>query len=280
MECKRVQNLIDAFMDGELDPVHSSEVEGHLRECAGCARGLENRRVLQRVLREKLAYFAAPAELREAAVETSLGRHDVPEHERSGGELSAPDMLRGPSLSMAHRAARRWKIAAWALAACLMVAVGGMTVVMLERPTGDGGMVAAVESAHLRAMLPTSALVDVVSTDRHTVKPWFAGKLAYAPPVPELKGEGFELVGGRLDVLAGERVAALVYRRGQHVIDVFVRPRAEGGKEEGVEEVVTTGRGHHVVRWGCAGFECWAVSDVEGEELKALGRAFEKAVGG
>ena len=248
MECKRAMSLIDAYLDGELDPVHAVEVESHLQECGGCARGLESRRNLQQALRTKLPYYRAPSSVRRA-VEV--------------------------------RGARGWKWAAVGLAACLMVAVGALAVLRGGGGSRENVMVAAVESEHLRSLLTPEHLYDVESTDKHTVKPWFAGKLPYAPPVPDLKGEGFELVGGRLDVLEGETVAALVYQRDKHKISLFVWP-ASGAeeKEPPVSEVMTTSRGHHVVHWTCAGFECWAVSDVEGGQLKAFAEEFEKAVGG
>ncbi len=257
MECKRAQNLIDAFLDGELDPVHSAEVEGHLRECEGCARVLENRRVLQRALREKLPYYSAPLGLRHA-VEGRTGA--------GGGGV------------------RGWKIATMAMAACLAVAVGGLTLMVVSRGGGTvatDGMVAAVESDHLRSLLTPEHLYDVESTDKHTVKPWFAGKLAYAPPVPDLKAQGFELLGGRLDVLNGETVAALVYKRDKHKISLFVWPASgAGAKESPVSEVMTTSRGHHVVHWTWAGIECWAVSAAAGGQLQELARDFEKVVEG
>ena len=142
-------------------------------------------------------------------------------------------------------------------------------------------MVAAVESEHLRSLLMPEHMYDVESTDRHTVKPWFAGKLSCAPPVPDLKGERFELLGGRLDVLNGETVAGLLYKRDKHYINVFVYP-ASGRAEKGgdVWEVRTTASGHHVVHWTCGGFECWAVSDVEGGQLKEFAGDFEREVEG
>ena len=243
MECKRAMSLIDAYMDGELDPVHAVEVESHLQECGGCARRLESRKNLQQALRTKLPYYRAPVSVRRAV-------------EVRGG--------------------RGWKWATVGLAACLMVAVGALTFAMMRGGgvSSESMMVAAVETDHVRSLL-AEHLFDVASTDKHTVKPWFAGKLPYAPPVPDLKGEGFDLLGGRLDVLNGETVAALVYKRDKHYINVFVLPApGTAEKEAAVSEVRTTSRGHHVVHWNCAGFACWAVSDVEGKQLQELGRDF------
>jgi anti-sigma factor RsiW len=123
---------------------------------------------------------------------------------------------------------------------------------------------------HVRSTL-ASHLVDVETSDRHTVKPWFNGRIDFAPPVVDLAARGFALVGGRVDYLDGRVVAALVYRRNKHVINVFVRPEPRGLR------LPSLGRprdGYSVVRWSEGGLEFWAVSDVEPHELETLKREF------
>src|SRR4051812_11779057 len=219
MECRRAENLVDAYLDGELDPVHTMEVEGHLQECGRCMGVLEGRKSLQQALRQHLPYFEAPAALRQRIA--------------------------------VSRPARNYRPWIQALAACVLVAVGLLAwqeMVQHRQTTGvaSAALADAVEADHLRSLLMPEHLTDVASSDKHTVKPWFEGKLAFAPPVNDFVAEGFPLVGGRLDVIDHQTVAALVYRRDKHLINVFIWPATEG---EVAPSAVTTARGYHIVHW-------------------------------
>ena len=249
MECKRAQNLIDPYLDDELDPIHAMEVESHLHDCTACAGKLQSRKNLQQALRTKLPYYTAPASLRRMAPANPV---------------------------------RKWKIATYALAACLAIAVGGMSLTLLNRgpiATGNAVLAEAVESEHLRSLLTPEHLIDVVSSDKHTVKPWFVGKIPFAPPVPDLHDDNFELVGGRLDVLNNQTVAALVYRRDKHRINVFIYPSSDPHADTAIPAPTTTARGHHVLHWTCDGFDCWAISDMEASGLQKFAEVFDRTVG-
>lgn len=163
----------------------------------------------------------------------------------------------------------RWRWPAWGLAAagfaCGMLATLAV-VLFAGHGGGTGGLENELVASHIRALMP-GHLTDVASTDQHTVKPWFQGRLDYSPPVRDLAADGFPLVGGRLDYVAGRPVAALVYRRRQHFINVFVWPAAADTRAELAEH-----QGYHVLHWRAQGMQYWAVSDVNAEDLRALGR--------
>jgi anti-sigma factor RsiW len=165
--------------------------------------------------------------------------------------------LQAPYYSKPHRRSTAGVWVAIAAAACIIGAV------VVSRPGGGSSLEREVIAAHLRS-LQASHLVDVPSSDRHTVKPWFTGKLDFAPEV--VQPEGFELVGGRLDYLDGRPVAGLIYKRRQHVINVFTWP-AEGGEESPRAD---TQQGFHVVHWTRHGMQWWAISDTAEEDLKEL----------
>jgi anti-sigma factor RsiW len=153
-----------------------------------------------------------------------------------------------------------------AVAAALMLAVGAGAWRLGNDRGAASAEVAMVLDGHLRSLAP-GHLADVASTDQHTVKPWFAGRLDFSPPVVDAAADGFPLVGGRVDVLAGRNVAALVYSRRNHLINVFIRPLAAG--EAGVAASREI-RGYHILSWPSGGMQLWAVSDLNARELEQL----------
>jgi anti-sigma factor RsiW len=251
MTCERMAEILDAYVDAEVDPVYVRDIEWHLGECAQCARQFAARRALGEAIRTQLPRYRAPADLLpQAAVE----------------KKAAPDRL------------RLWRNTARALAASLVIVVGGGTAWMLRparTPARDVAIGQWVLNSHLRSLQlgETGRLVDVVSTDRHTVKPWFAGKLSFAPTVRDLTASGFPLVGGRLEMIEDQDAAALVYRRQKHVINLLMWP-AEPGAGETSPTAQAAGNGFHEVHWRMQGMNYWAVSDVEEGELMAFARAF------
>lgn len=202
MDCKAARDLVPLYFDGELDRATARELETHLDDCAECRNALVALDALRRALREDAPRYAATRELRE----------------RLQADLGEP---RGrPS----RRIRRPWL--ALAASATLAFVAGGGAVLLWQQRAGTPIAHDLFES-HWRALAAASP-IDVVSTDRHTVKPWFAGKLADAPLVQDFAEQGFALIGGRLDYAGSERVAVLVYRHGQHLIDVFVLPTSFG----------------------------------------------------
>ena len=152
-------------------------------------------------------------------------------------------------------------VAASALAAAILF--GASLALAVRNPSSDDRLAAEVTAGHARSLL-ADHLLDVASTDQHTVKPWFQGRTDFAPPVIDLKEQGFPLVGGRLDFLDGRTVAGLVYRRRQHVINLFIWPAADGG---GSGVITASRRGFNLAHWTASGLNYWAVSDLNGEEL-------------
>ena len=151
----------------------------------------------------------------------------------------------------------------FALAACLALAV--------FLPKDGDGLASAVITDHIRSLQP-GHLMDVVSTDQHTVKPWFDGRLAFAPPVKDFQAEGFPLVGGRLDYLDGREIAALVYHSRQHVIELYVWPSGSD-----LDHVPSDGSrsGYNFIRWSQNGVALWAVSDVDSATLASFVRLWQ-----
>jgi len=246
MDCREAVERLSAFVDDELDPVTSGEVTRHVESCASCAAQLEDHRQLGESLRQ-LDYHRAPDLLRARLLR----------------ELGAAER---PAARPARRPAPAWR---WLSAAAALVAVAGGTWVIAMLPRG-GEEVAAREvvSSHIRSLM-AEHLADVASTDQHTVKPWFSGKLDFSPPVTDFASADFPLTGGRLDYLQGHPVAALVYMHRKHVINVFVWPQA-GARETFLPAL--TERGYHVIHAEHAGMTYWVASDLNAQELTAFAR--------
>ena len=251
MVCRDVMDRLSPFVDDELDPVASRDVSRHVETCSSCAAALASQRELQVSLRRDVEYHRAPDLLRERVMR----------------DLRAAT-LREAAPSRAAAQPWRWLSAA---AAVIAVAGGAWIVATLPRDRVNEAAAHEVVSGHIRSLL-ASHLTDVASTDQHTVKPWFSGKLDFSPPVTDFAGADYPLVGGRLDYLQGRPVAALVYMHRKHVINVFVWPTS-GAREEVAPAV--TQRGFHVIRATHAGMAYWVVSDLNAEELADFARMLE-----
>jgi anti-sigma factor RsiW len=250
VDCAEARQLLHGYADGELDLVRSLEVEEHLRECSACAEALSRQQALRTALRQEALYHRAPAR---------LARH-----------------LRS-TLRQTHRPRRTLRplqVRPLAVAASLALAalLAWVVVHVLPLPGAEDQLKHEIVSAHVRSLL-AEHLLDVASSDQHTVKPWFKGRTDFSPPVKQLADEGYALVGGRLDYLNNRTVAALVYQRRLHVINLFIWP-ATGGADTG--SGMMTLQSYHLCHWTRAGLTYWAVSDLNEEELLAFVRLVQE----
>ncbi len=252
MSHPKFEAQLDAYLDGELAAGDARALETHLAECAECTRFRDRRLELRAAIVAGIPTFQAPAALRErvrAAARSAT--------ERTG-------------------AARRLTIQnLWrplALAASLAVVAFGSWTLALQRAAGEA-LADDVLSSHIRSLMP-GHLTDVLSSDQHTVKPWFNGRLDFSPAVYDFAGRGYPLLGGRIDYLGGWPVAALVYGRRQHVINVFVWPAARG-PAGGPER--RTRQGYHELHWTTGDYTYWVVSDLGLAELQDFAQLLRQA---
>jgi anti-sigma factor RsiW len=240
MNCKQAQTLVAAYADGEVDTLRGYSVNKHLLGCIGCMATYQSVLELSARIRAELPYFAAPPALH-ARVRATIGA------------------VRASSPPQPRPTRDRWRwLTGGVLAGCtasVFAWVLGTTV--LAWRTNEDFAVAAV-SAHVRATLGDH-LIEVASSDRHTVKPWLSARLDYSPPVRDLANEGFTLIGGRLDYLDRRPVATLVYLYRKHTIDVFVRPETSPAQTSAPRSV----RGFNVARASGQSMDWLAVSDAE-----------------
>lgn len=243
--------LIEAYVDEELDASLRAAVEEHLATCQACAE--THARLLEQKAGIKLGapYYTAPAPV-ERAVRDAVRRAAADEAGARGRDTNW-----------------RWL----AIAASVLLAMSLAWNVSRLRPgIAENDLVAqGVLSDHIRSLMGTH-LLDVPSTDQHTVKPWFNGKLDFSPNVKDFAAEGFPLIGGRLDYLMNRTVAALVYRRRQHVINLFTWPNGSPA----IEESPFSRNGYNVVRWTQGGMTYWAVSDLAMNELEQFRDLYRK----
>ena len=248
MTCDEAEILLHALIDGELDAGHAREVEDHIAGCAACAAALKDYREMGKALAKADLRYKAPPELRRR-IEASLPRAQAAPNRRS--------VLRGFAMGSAVSA----------------IAATGLIAIVL-RNDDQSRITSEVVSAHLRS-LQAGHLTDVLSTDQHTVKPWFNGRLDVAPPVIDLTALGFTLVGGRLDYVDARPVGAIVYRRRLHVINLFV---AQTASTESRAAKTETFQGFNVRNWSEGGLNYWAVSDLAADELAEFGEKFQGAM--
>ena len=253
MSCPENEMLIHGYLDGELDLGSALRFEAHLKECAACAQVYENRKTLSRTLKSGPFYFKASSAF-EQRVRTALA------------ESNPPDRL--PATWPQQATERKLKIftLSWASlgVAASLALIGFMALRFVRRPqnpSSDQLLAQEVLASHVRSLM-ASHLTDVPSSDQHTVKPWFDGKLDFAPPVEDLSAQGFPLVGGRLDYLADRPVAALVYQRRKHFINLFIWPSAEQSTQTAVMR-----QGYNLIHWARSGMTYWAASDLNYQEL-------------
>ena len=242
MNCKDAQNLINGYVDGEFDLVRNLDIERHIQDCALCAQGYKNHQLLRNGIKTGSLYFKVPVDL-QRRIQLSL---------RKAAKAEA-----GPRLLP-----KWWFNIAVPMAAAAVVVLA--LVPFLRGPSVDDLLAREVISSHVRSLM-ASHLTDVPSSDQHTVKPWFAGKLTFSPLVEDLAKQGFPLIGGRLDYLDNRPVAALVYQRYKHFINLFIWP---SGSDSDIETKTVSRQGYNLFHWTSSGMTYWVVSDLNDAELQ------------
>ncbi|CAN5255796.1 hypothetical protein BH10PSE14_BH10PSE14_12750 [soil metagenome] len=258
MDCPTCEVMVDAYVDGELSAGESVAFESALEACPECRRRLQSARTISAMLRD-LPVEPAPDLLR-ARLERELRVATVP----------APSVV--ASAASATTPLRRWRAAAIAASLLLALGIGGAGGLFAGR---QGRETDELVAGYLRVAMSEHP-VDIASSDRHSVKPWFAGRIDYAPPVYDLTAEGFPLVGGRVDLVDGRKVAVLVYRRNQHKVALTLWPTSAGTAPAEIRQR----NGFSLADWRHAGFEMRAVADLTPGEMASFATAIDRAVDG
>ena len=240
--CEDQELLLGGLVDGELDAANTALVEAHVARCESCREELERLQAVRTLLRGNGVRHSAP---------DSLARR-----------VSAMPEL-------APRAANDNRLSRW-LAPGLVGAIAASLAMVTLLPPGSQSIIdQELVSSHVRSLQP-GHLTDVQTTNQHIVKPWFNGRIDFAPPVPELADVGFPLAGGRLDSIGGKTVAAIVYHRRLHTVNLFIWPAKDGGERSFVKD------GFAVKEWSRNGLRYAAVSDIPATELQQFHKLFEQ----
>ncbi len=290
MSCDRSETVLHGYFDNELDALSAADFERHLEQCYDCSVALESLKSLRSSLNNSQIYAKTPAALREkmlagmstakGSANNSAGSAATTSAERTAATsatipFAKPDSKLYEKPSSRSGSGQTWQ---WlAIAAALLLALfGTWRVVSITRaPDANATLTAEVVDAHLRSLQP-GHLTDVLSTDQHTVKPWFDGKIDFAPPVRDFADQGFPLQGGRLDIINHRTVAALVYGRRKHLINIFIWPDDSSApfmaKHVAADTDPTSGsrQGYQYLTWHRTGMQFYATSDVNSADLQQL----------
>ena len=248
MTCAETEILLHALLDGELDAGHARDAEAHLEGCPRCGAQFRAYREMQQAMSAAQWRYTAPMSLRRR-IDMTLP--------------SAPQ----------RTSSRRSVLKGFVMGTALSTALAASLVITVIRTDQDQRVLGEVTSAHVRS-LQGDHLTDVQTSDQHTVKPWFNGKLDISPPVVDLTAQGFRLIGGRLDYVDGKAAASIVYLRRKHVINLFV---AQAAGSEDQKEKLQTMQGFNIERWTARGLDFFAISDLNAEELREFVDQFETA---
>jgi anti-sigma factor RsiW len=244
MDCKQARALLSAHVDAELGVSESMALEIHLDTCPMCRAQLAEQAEVRRQVRLEANYFRAPAHL-ENRINASLPQPTAEKQRRV-------------------RLPWNWLQLAPSLAGVFALAWG--LNLSFNRPSPDDAIAQEVIASHVRSLM-SSRVTDVESSDQHTVKPWFSGKLDYAPTVRDFTAQGFPLVGGRLDYVGSRSVATLIYRHRQHLIAIYQWP---GNARQATSPEAQSRQGYHLIKWSDRRVIHWVISDLDPKELMAL----------
>ena len=242
MNCQEIETLKHAYADRELDLVRTTEIERHLSACRACSQAYANIRALGSALQSADLYFQAPVQLQRRI------RATLPNEARNS-----------PTMPL-----NWWQWLKWGIPVAGTALIAFLLATALTRPSTDERLAQEVTASHVRSLM-AAHLTDVASSDQHTVKPWFDGKIDFAPPVKDLAAQGFPLVGGRLDYLQNRQVAALIYQRHKHLVNLFIWPAP---RDSNTTEKPAVRQGYNLIHWNESGMTFWAVSDLNSAELR------------
>ena len=272
MNCEHVSKVLDAYLDRELDDATNRQLDGHLAGCPACGARLVERRALGHSLRT-LPRWQLPADRRAAlvcsidAAEGAPGTAAAPAPSAAGETEGAPEPV-----VLTGRSPPRWRWPAIALCSSVIAFAAGLQV---GSPVPSDDAREVFIARHVASLRLGEAKVQVASSDRHTVKPWFAGRIDFAPPVRDLQTGGFTLLGARLDHVSDQPTAAIVYRIREHDINLFVRRSSMPGTEPVVASAL---RGFSIVTWAEGGLSFVAVSDVDAQDLQRFAQRIRSPV--
>jgi anti-sigma factor RsiW len=260
MECKHSQEWMSAYLDAELDASGTLQLEMHLAGCAQCGAALAQLQSLRAKIAQPGTRDAAPEHLKHR-LRTAIKEQQQPRRSRS------------PS-------AWPWKWLSLGAAGLSATAFAVTLALYLNQPSRAEQLEQELVASHFRSLMPNH-LADVASTDQHTVKPWFAGKLDFSPPVVDLAQQGYALVGGRLDYLNERPVAAMVYQHRKHILNLYVWPVGAGSGVSGGDAAprASSRQGFQLLRWSQDGMQFSAVSDMSAQDLGEFARALRDKVG-
>jgi mycothiol system anti-sigma-R factor len=254
LSCQRAQEFIHGYFDGELDLARSLEIEQHMHECEKCARAYRTQTTLRSALKGESLYYHAPEKLKKR-IQSSLRKEARSEVSPGGVGWS-------------------WLTVAASLA--LMFVIGVVVWRAVPRSvhsSGDELVAQEVVSDHVRSLQMPGHLTDVLSSDQHTVKPWFDGKVDFAPPVKDFANQDFRLYGGRLEYFNNRTVATLIYQRRLHYINLYIWPAEQAGA---TGEGATQRQGYNLIHWTSSGMSYWAISDLNDVELHDFARLVQQ----
>lgn len=243
MDCHELQKLVHGYVDGELDLMKNLEIDAHLHECAACAQTCAELQAVRTAIKESAPYYQAP----------------------SGLQNRIRGAVRRASRAEPVTRARVWPLLGVAASVMIALLAGWGLLRILSPRSEDSFLTQELLASHVRSQMLPGHRVDVASSNQHVVKPWFEGKLDFSPTVRDFAEQGFPLLGGRLDYLDNRPVAALVYHRREHVINLFIWPSTPGSE---AAPRTRTRQGYHLVHWTQAGMNYWAISNLNERELE------------
>ena len=250
MNCTEIRASLDSYLDEAVDSLERGQIDGHLAGCAGCRDFCAERRNLIQAIQGAPYYHAPPDLLDQVLTRVETRAHPVP------------------------RRSVAWA-ASLVMALVLGLGLGAGITYHIADLQSERHLLQDVVASHVRSQMLPGRMTDVASSDRHQVKPWFSGKLDFAPPVRDFAADGFPLVGGRIDYLGERAVAALVYRHSQHVINLYVWPVAEQAE---LAATASSYHGYSLLHWRQQGMEYWLVSDLNPTSLASFSQILQRMI--